>query len=872
MNKATITKTHCFHCAEKVAEPEQWHIRFDEQQHAVCCAGCEAIANTILAAGLDDYYRFRSKPATFGQVPEDVAGKLDALIGWDAPEISERYLSPVQSHETDSLRALTLSVEGLRCGACVWLLERSLYTLPGVEQVRVNFSIERVHIIFNPEQTALSELIRRGVEIGYSLQPYDVASRELSDARSVRQERQRLFVAALGSMQVMMYALPVYLAPDAGIERQYVDLLRWASLVLTIPVMLYSAKPFFRAAYRDILARAPGMDVPVALGLLVAFIASVLNTFRGTGEVWFDSVSMFVFLLLGARLLESTARRRARQALDTLGSGLPDTAMRIVSNADDAEQVEQVPVSRLTAGDRVRVAAGERIPADGIFLGEMGSVDFSMLNGESVPVVVRRGKTLPGGAIVAESPMTLNITKPANESALSLLAQLVERSAAERPSAALLADRVAKQFVAALLVLVGLVFIIWWQIEPQRAAEIAIATLIVSCPCALSMAVPTALAATTARLLQWRLLITKPHALENAATITDIVFDKTGTLTQGKPQVRELIISDSITRQQALYITSTLESGSAHPFARAIRALADKELADKKPAAPVFLNITHTTGQGVVAGDNQYQWYLGSPEFCGLQKQTIDQSRLYNLKNEPNVCSEVWLSRRLKNADGSPEYMAHFLLSDPIRSDAAAVLSQLSSQGYRLHLLSGDHQSVVNDVASRLNITDARAHQSPDAKRKAVVDLQSGGANVLMVGDGLNDAPVMAVSNVSLAIGEASDLTRNTSDAVALATRDSATRGGLTAVKHLLHAAIATRQVIRQNLFWAASYNFVMIPLTATGQIPPWGAAIGMAASSLFVCANALRLHSPHHLAVYTLSNKLLPSLYQSHNLAEIRR
>ena len=847
MNNTELSNDRCFHCTETVEQPSKWRITFRNQEHSVCCAGCEAIANTILAAGLDDYYLFRTEPAHYGQLPQAVTNKLDELIGWDAPEISMRYLNPIENGDCNYLHELTLSVEGLRCGACVWLLERTLLNLTGVKQVRVNLCTERAHVVFNSEVTTLSSIIKKGIDIGYTLQPYDIAAKEISDTRLMQQERQRLFVAALGSMQVMMYALPAYLTPDVEIEQQYINLLRWASLILTLPVVFYSALPFFRAAYRDILMRAPGMDVPVALALSIAFGASVFNTVQLKGDVWFDSVSMFVFLLLGARMLESTARRHARKAMDTLGSTLPDTTTRLPSKTAEADEREQVPVSRLTKGDLVYVAAGERIPADCIFCGVAGLVDLSMLTGESTPVKIIKGDEIPAGALVAESPMVLEVSRKASQSALSLLVQLVERSAEQRPPAALLAEKVAKHFVSLLLVLVSAVFVIWWHIEPSRASQIAIATLIVSCPCALSMAIPTALAATTARLIQQKLLITKPHALEKAATITDIVFDKTGTLTQGKPQVKALLLFNATSPQDALGIASELEAGSAHPFARAIQQFARKKLSDSSASNKKLTHINHTTGQGIQGSDDEHEWFLGTPEFCKLDKSTLLLSRQKSHNDNPHSCSEVWLSRRRLSKNENPKYIAHFLIHDPIREDTAEVIKQLKKQGYKLHLLSGDQQSVVKDVARQLDITHIKAGQSPESKCKEVIAMQASGARVLMVGDGLNDAPVMAAADVSLTIGEASDLTKSTSDAVSLTAQSSSSRGGLTAVLQFTKAAKETRKIMRQNLSWAVSYNLVMIPLTALGEIPPWIAALGMATSSLIVCANALRLYSTNN-------------------------
>jgi Cu2+-exporting ATPase len=887
----------CFHCTEDVDQPGRWQIAFDGKARDVCCAGCEAVGNTIIAAGLDDYYRFRTEPAAFGLVPQSIVDSVDSAFspgtdvpvdvldqwsGWDAPEFAERYLQPVKAasgqtmtgqtgggqavggEAAGSLCELGLTVEGLRCGACVWLLERSLQALPGVDEVRVNYATERARVRFDPNVLPLSALLRRGAGVGYQIAPFDAAAREVAETRQLRVERQRLFVAGLGAMQVMMYALPAYLAPEADIETRFVDLLRWASLVLTVPVMVYAAQPFLVGAWRDVRARSLGMDVPVAIGLLVAFSASVVNTVRGGGDVWFDSVSMFVFLLLGARALEASARRRARRALDALGAALPDMATRLLGGAELALSpssgtlaTEQVPAVRLEPGDLVRVAAGERVPADGRVVGEPAAVDLSLLTGESVPVVRSAGEVIPGGAIVAATPVTLEVTHAARDSTLSLLSDLVERGSAERPAVARLADRVARVFIATLLVLVAVVFVVWWQIAPERAAEIAIATLIVSCPCALSMATPAALAAATGRLTRARLLVTRGHTLESVADITDVVFDKTGTLTEGRPRVTEVLVADGVTEVAALQAAAQLEVGAAHPFARALQEAS--EALGSYPARTLEPphQVEHVTGHGLVARSETEEWRLGSAAWCGMDQMAVDAWR--GRSHSTIASSEVFMTRRwlagsVRQVEGQLDCIARIALVDPLRAEATAVLQSLRERGVNLHLFSGDRDEVVRAVAQELDITDARAGLSPEGKQAGVAALQASGARVLMVGDGLNDAPVMATADVSLAIGQASDLARSAADAVALGTaagpapgnsteqKASLSAGALSDVERLLATGRDTRRVIRQNLTWAAGYNLIMIPLTAVGLIPPWGAAIGMAGSSLLVSANALRL------------------------------
>jgi len=847
----------CFHCTEQVIESERdrWTVSFDGAEHAVCCAGCEAVAATILEAGLGDYYRFRTEPVEFGLLPPDLAGELDAFAVWDAPEVRERYVHDAGSgargrgRPPPGAREVDLAVEGMRCGACVWLLERRLGALPGVHVAEVNYASERARVVFDADALPLSALLRGAAAIGYRVAPFDAGLREAADAARSRTLLRRLFVAGLGAMQVMMYALPAYLSGEAGIEPRFVELLRWASLVLTAPVMLYAAQPFFAGAWRDLRGGAPGMDVPVTIALLVAFGASVINTWRGGGEVWFDSVSMFVFLLLAARWLEWSTRRRARGALDALLAIAPETARRV--SADGRE--ERVPAARLIVGDRVVVAAGERVPVDGRLLDADASIDRSLLTGESVPASVRAGESVPGGALVAGAPIHLEVERPVEASTLSVIGGLVDRGAAERPAAARLADRVARVFVTTLLMVVAAVFALWWRIDPARAPQIAIAVLVVSCPCALSLATPAALAAATGRLLRARVLITRGHALETIARVTDVVFDKTGTLTAGEPELADVRTGAGTGTEAALALAAAMESGSDHPHARALRRAADERNVDTacprfRAGGVAFERVEHVPGAGVgatlmagVGGQQDGVLRLGSAAWCGIEQCEADRWRALAPERAERA-SEVFLSRRALSDDtyeARPVVLARFALHDPVRAGAAALVNALHVQGCRVHLLSGDREPVAREVAALVGIESVRGDAAPEDKREVVRRLQRDGARVLMIGDGINDAPVMALADVSLAVGRATDLARTAADAVSL-------RDGLEAVAETLAVARASARVVRQNLAWALGYNVLAIPLTACGFVPPWAAALGMAASSLLVSLNASRLlHRP---------------------------
>ena len=896
-------RTACFHCGLDVDAPGRWPTLVDGEQREMCCAGCQAVAQAIVAAGLDDYYRHRSGPAAG---PEAVPAELAALQVFDAPEVQARFVRDGgQSLET------TLMLDGLRCGACVWLIERSLAAVPGVTAASVNFATERAVVRWDPARTRLSALLSRIAAVGYRAMPFDAQQREAHLARATKTLFRRLFVAGIGMMQVMMYAFPVYTAEAGDIDWSFEHAMRWASLVLTLPVVLYSAQPFFAGALRDLRARSLGMDVPVAIGVGTAFAASAWATVAGRGEVYFDSVTMFVFLLLGARYLEWIARRRASRAIDAVSAALPEQVERLspdlACTIDDrtadpvrlaAISTETVPALRLAPGDLVMVANGARIPADGRIVAGSTAIDQSLLTGESIPVPRGVGDELAGGAINAGSPVYVRVLRSRADSALSTIERLIERAALEKPAIAELADRVAAWFVVALLLFAAGVLIFWWAVDAPRALPIAIAVLVVSCPCALSLATPAALAATTGAITRRGILLSSGRALESMATCTDVVFDKTGTLTEGRPRlVHTETFRDheiDLGADAALALAAALESGSAHPLAAALVQAATERAAEERDAparTPTASSIAVHPGLGVAGVVDGRALRLGAYRFAtdfgdesvsgeldrgddGRDRgddgpdpggdthdrgdaphdgrgdtpaharhtgtRAVASSRPAHSDPTPGSDdlargSEVWLA----DARGP---IARFVLVDALRADGEACVRTLQRSGLRVHLLSGDRPQAVEALAGQLHMTSWRAGASPADKLTQVRALQAQGRRVLMVGDGINDAPVLAAADASLAVGHATALARTAADTVLLSDR-------LAMIPELLGIARRTRSVIRQNLMWASLYNTVAIPAAAAGYVPPWLAAIGMSLSSLLVVGNALRLRLPARAA-----------------------
>lgn len=804
----------CFHCGLDVPDHSAWQVTIDNVARPMCCPGCMAVAASIVDCGFADYYRTRIGYSLTADKETLLPPQLDL---YDAPEPSLETQT-----STDSASACGLySIEGMHCAACVWLIERRLARLPGVQGVEVNVANARLSVRRDPALCKASDVLKAVREIGYAAYPFDPA-RHVEQLETARKTLfRRLFVAGLSMMQVMMYALPVYLATDGTMDADMEGLMRWASLLLTLPAVLYSAQPFFAGAWANARSRLPGMDVPVAIGIAAAFGASVVATLRGSGAVYFDSTTMFIFLLLCSRYLELGARRRAAATLDELQHALPASAWKMVGYPAD-RATELVASAQLRRGDIILVKPGEAIAADGVILEGSTSVDLSLLTGESRPQHMQPGDTLPGGAINSTQPVVVRVTQESGASTLSVLMKLIERAGLGKPGITYWADRVAAWFVVALLVSAIVAFGAWEWIDPARAWPVAIAMLVVSCPCALSLAMPTALAAATDRLQRQGALIVQPHVLETLHRATHVVFDKTGTLTVGQLQLNHIALFNEFSSASALQIAARLEAGSLHPLSKALIDAA--ELAGNLAQdAPQALEVQHVAGAGVQGQCAGRQYRLGSAAYVGQWS-----GAMADLDPAPEDANSVYLG-------DTSHWLARFDLSDTVRPDARGVVDYFKGTGKSVVLLSGDRSALVAKIAGELGIDAASGDMMPDQKLAYVQELQRHGAIVAMVGDGINDAAVLGGADVSFAMGNGTALAQTHADCVLLS-------GGLSSLRNVSMVAGRTQAVIRQNLVWATLYNAVAIPAAAFGLLNPWMSAIGMSLSSALVVLNALRL------------------------------
>jgi P-type Cu2+ transporter len=800
----------CFHCGAQCPPRFPWVDTADGRERVFCCAGCLAVTQTIEGAGLDAYYRNRMTNAAPRAEGEDAA----ALRACAAAEAADGLVRT----RGDGAREVALLIDGMTCGACVVLLERWIAKQPGVVDVRVNYATRRARLVYDAAKTTLATIAGATTAIGYRAYPYDPARRETLARRDARSLFARTAIAWLAMMQVMMFAVPVYLADD-GVAPEQRALLDWASLALTLPVMLYSAVPFFRGAWRDLRARRAGMDVPVALALGAAFATSAASTLFGGGAVYYDSVTMFVALLLTARYLELAARQRGADAIEALARAMPDVAERLRAWPACAD-TDTLPSAMLAPGDLVRVRPGATIPADGDIVDGRSLVEEAVLTGESRPRERRCGDAVLAGSVNRDGALIVRVRAAGDATRLAAVARMADAAASARPRVAALADRMAGAFVVGLLLLAAATAAVWLAIEPSRAPAVTFAVLVVSCPCAFSLATPAALTVAAGALARRGVVLARPDAIEALSRVTHVVLDKTGTLTDGHFRLLDVVPCAGVERERALGIAVALEAASEHPVARAICAAAPEGA-----PAPVATGVLAVPGSGVEGTIDGTRWRIGRPAFvAALSRTPIDD------RDPPAWAGATIVA--LGNADG---IVATLACADAPRGDAAAFVARLRAQGLVAILLSGDRAATVTAIGAALGLADARGDLSPHDKRAAIAALQDDGAIVAMMGDGINDAPALAQAHVSISLASAAPLAQWSADVVVLAPR-------LTVVADALAQAKRTLAVIRRNLRWALAYNAIAIPAAAFGFVTPLLAAVGMSLSSLVVVAGALVL------------------------------
>ncbi|GEA60932.1 copper-translocating P-type ATPase [Vibrio comitans NBRC 102076] len=766
----------------------------------MCCPGCESVAQTIVDSGLSSYYQYRTEKAERVDLVPD---QLQALIHYDNEQVQSEF---VRNDENTS--EVTLSLDGVSCAACAWLIEKQMNAHQGVVRIRVNTATHRALLSWDKTQTKLSELLSVIHKLGYKAAPFEADKQEETYYRAMKQYLYKLGIAGLATMQVMMLAVALYLEVFGNLEPEFKHYFRVVSLIFATPVLLYSALPFYMNAWRSLKARTLGMDVPVSIALIFAYFASLIATITQSGEVFFESISMFTFFLLLGRFLEMRARRKAAAASANL--------LKLVPAMATLEDGNQVPVKTLSIGDRVRVLAGEHVPADGYVLDKAVFVDESMLTGESLHVKKSTGETVYAGTINGEQTFTLEVACRKQESMIANIVRLQDEAQATKPKIAEIADIVARYFVAAILIISACTYFYWQQNQPEDAFWIMLAVLVATCPCALSLATPTAITCSTSRMGDLGILLRKSHAIETLCKINHVIVDKTGTLTEGKVSLSNVATFGQWQESQVLAIASALEAHANHPIAVAFRPHIDSSVSAEK--------VENHIGSGLTGLVNELDCKIGSYKFV------CDGT----IANTPHT---VYLSI-------NGELAATFTYSDPIRESSQSFIQSLKDLGIRTTLLTGDNEINAAPVARQLGIDELKSGVSPEGKLNYFNSLPKKDVS-LMIGDGINDAPTLAGAHLSVAMGGGTDVAKSSADMVLLGDK----------LDKLIEArtlALKTRKIIRENLAWSLGYNLLILPLAVCGLVAPYIAVVGMSASSIIVVTNSLRLLNKHGKSIHS--------------------
>ncbi len=796
-----MNATQCFHCGE--ANPDRSPILATVQgrEVAVCCPGCKAAAEWIEHLGLGDYYRLRSEPALRTSEQDDYAA-------WDRPALRRLH---VRTAAADRAEVVVL-VDGLRCSACAWLIERAMRAMPGIHDVGVNALARRVVLDFNPAQLALSTMLEALARLGYRPHPLTADMIDSQRQRESRAALKRLVVAGLGTMQAMMMAVALYAGVFDGIDPSVREFFRWLGFLVATPVVMYSAQPFFRGAWREWRTRHLSMDTPVALAIALIYLASLVGVFVGGHEIYFDSVCMFVLFLLVGRHLALRARHRASDVVDALARLQP-----VLADRREGDVFVSVAVHELEAGDIVRVANGTAVPADGELIGPRCRVDESMLSGESRAVGREPGQGVIAGSLIVDGPVEIRVQRIGADTVLAGIVRMVTRAASERPKIARLADARATLFVVRVLCVTLITALVWAWFDPSRALPAALSVLVVSCPCAFALAVPAALTRAVAVLAQRGVLVVDADALEALAKANRFVFDKTGTLSEPGFDVAAVDVKRG-SLDRTLSIVAALEHGNTHPLGIALRGVA----VDAPPMTAESLR--QIDGSGVKGKIDGVRYRLGRASFSLLPSEAG--------KDDDSLVL----------ADDKGE-IARFAVSEQPRAGTVALIRSLQEDGIECEILSGDCPSRVTAMAERIGIKHYMAAAKPEDKLAHLDFLRKQGHVVAMIGDGVNDAPVLAGADVAIAIGDGSAMAHAVSGILLSSAR----------LDSLIEARVIAREMVarlKQNLNWALAYNLSVVPLAAFGFVPPWLAAIGMSASSIMVILNSLRIgrHATVHV------------------------
>ena len=815
----------CFHCGLALTAKNPVHFIVNGMEQSFCCEGCKAVCTAIITSGNGDYYQHRSETATTFKT--ELPPLLNQLKLYDKIEIQKDF---VRSDKNNHWKEAWLILEEIRCSACLWLNEQTLRQLDGVLDVQMDYTGQQARVRWDPRLIKLSEILTAIANIGYIAHPFDPSHREALNKEQQQRSLQRILFAIILGMMVMQTAIGSYFFGEVNTEGEYplwILLSRWTSLIATAFILIYPGQLFFVNAWRDLKNKRLGMDVPIALGLSVAWLGSLMATIQQQGEVYYESIAMFVLFLLIARYIELKTRISATHLLDRAAKIIPTMAFRQKIKPKDV--FEEVAVIELQQGDVIRLLPGDVVPVDGYLISAESFFDESPITGESLAVKHQKGEKVISGSMNIEQTITLRVLTNSANSTLTKIQQLSQESLNDRPYYVALADQVAGRFVAAILVIALLTLFFWLWADATQAISHTIAVLIITCPCALALAAPVSLTLCVAGLARLHMMTLRMSSIERINQVDTVVFDKTGTLTTGIASIQNILLAGRLSTEDCLLYAAKLEEGSEHPFAKAFRH-AVKELSTEKLNTIQLKKRLNHLGKGIEAVMDGQKWKLGNEPFAGTEKRNVtvlEQTARWRQQGY----SVLFLSHQ-------NELQAIFAIKDSLREGIKGFLSHLKTVAPHIKrqvILSGDHKQNVAVLALELGITESYGDMSPEDKVKWVTGEQQQGHYILMFGDGINDAPTLASAHVSVTFDDATALSQRYSDWVIL----SKDYKLLTKAIKLM---LKTRQIILQNLLWAIAYNVIAIPAAVIGWVTPWIAAIGMSISSLVVVMNALRL------------------------------
>jgi Cu2+-exporting ATPase len=785
----------CFHCQEPVPEGLSYSFEWKGETRHFCCIGCQAAARWIIDQGLDEYYERRTEAAPTSTPVDDQEAAL--MAAYDNGGVRQSRL-----RRKDNLEELWLHIEGISCAACVWILEKTLSQLDGVAAVQINAVTRKAAVSLLPDSVAIADILAAIRRLGF--RPHVVCTLDEENSAEHKDLLKRIGVAGLGAMQTMMFATGLYFGDAGDIAVQYRDLLHWVSLLVATVVVGYSAQPFFRGALRSIRARHLGMDVPIALAIASAWGLSALHIVLGQGEIYLDSATMFTFFLLIGRYLLARAQARAATAVKPLDN-LPDVVL-----LDDGKTWK--PIESVVPGDVIRVPQHSVVPVDGALVDDTAYVDEAMLTGESTPILRRKGEPILAGTRMLHGTARITAEAVGEECYLHTLTELQSQAIHCRDQRDPLADRIARYFTLSVLLMAGITGLGWWLASSEWLLSPVLAVLVVSCPCALSLAMPAALTSALARASEQGLLVKEASALLRLPDITTCIFDKTGTLTTGRLRVaRRTVHGTTWADSELAGLALALQAGSEHPVAKAIVKFHLEQ--DDRPSEPDIRVEELPHGRGRQASWAGQTWTIATSR-DGSGHGLLSREVVLSCNGDPVVC---------------------YTLEDEWRPDALDVVQALHQFGLRTALLTGDSAATPGQLQEATKVHEVETSFTPEDKLAWLQGIQAKGQRALMVGDGLNDAPILAQADVSLAIAAGAQLSQRAADAILAGDR-------LQPMLFFIQLAQQTRHVVRQNYLWALMYNAISIPAAAMGYLSPWMAAIGMSASSLLVVVNALRL------------------------------